>query len=251
MSPISEITLVLLYQNVWTILSSEKLQQFIANIKLLKNLNPWQKEVYTARLETLANLKNELEDLGFTVQLTEAEKFSPQSGVHKTFVQYLNEVQDERLEMLRYALLNGIYGDYTVDLRESLYRIAQIIQPLDIRVLQYLHSECPNIDHYHSVSRSSWSENNRNSAFVSTSLSPIDIRQTSSGTETVRGGLSLFAEQNGIEENVIKYSIDRLKAAKLICTPVNQAPYGRCVPTETAGVFLRFVSDPRNSRRQD
>lgn len=244
--------------SAYWLLSSKRHGQFLDNLhKTLEciekavNLNPWQKREYKARIEDFARLKQELEELGYTLKLTEAEQYSPESGAALTFRAYCNEVLDDKIELLRNALLNGMYGNHTTEQRELFYKIIDALQPLDIAVLNYLISICPSVSFFRDlVLEGETTSDKRQKIFLASSLY---VGSSVSGREN--GGLVSFAKKENISIDQLTSSINRLVNTSLVYCQGSHwdfnDPYSGCTPTDQAQSFLNFLSDPQKVLTHD
>jgi hypothetical protein len=220
---------------VYDFVTSDRPQNFVENIKLLKYLNPWQKQQYPQRLEAFIQAQQELQQDGNVLNnLTDAERGSPASWLNQGFSAYMNEIIEEKVELLRNALLNGLYGNFEIEEREELCRIAQTLQPLDVLILRFLLRNCPNLQHAKSVL-----ENSGDSQGVQRFE---HMRQMTSFD-------SLIQEFQTVPQNQIRRSLDRLRSQELIFNPAPgfdfHDPYDACMPTEFAQTFLNYVSIPQ------
>jgi hypothetical protein len=201
------------------------------------------------RLEELEHQNKELAATcpAIKKKLTENEFQSPGSEYANTLKQYLVEPHEDKLEMLQNALLNGFYGDYTLNIRQQFYKWVQELQSLDIAVLEYLYKQCANIESAHQLGPLKLEE-----VYILTSLGP---HESNSQFNRQIGGLSIFAKEHDREEMEIKLALSRLIANGLIVGngfPAEfgtNSPYKGCVPMEGAKLFLDFVKDPRNNPR--
>jgi hypothetical protein len=246
---------------LWNILTTKDFGQLRENIKTVSNLNPWQQKTYKARIEDFAHCKNELENLGYTLQLTEAEQSSPNSGAVKALQDYMNEVIEDKVEFLRNALLNGFYGDYSLELREDLYEIMSTLQPLDLHILKYLVSVCPSQTDYMALYLAG--EEAKQPLVIERradrlSAEDYDEQCRKADAPYLKLEQSLFypAIKHQFQEpsdNVIRRALDRLKTAGLIDS-IGANRYGLYnsytgfVPLDFAAIFLNFIADPRNSK---
>jgi hypothetical protein len=188
----------------------------------------WMQLRGNQRLEDLVQHVQELEAENKKLQqkISEAEKLSPGSGYTKTLYEYVTTPLDEKMELLRNALLNGLYGDYTVDLREHFYKIVLVIQPLDIQILKYLLEKAPQ----------GWN----------LLIGKYDLEEIS-----ITGIQEHFT---GIDHLQIDVALDRLRGQELTYNAVrrkNDKPvlinsqYWGLIPTEAAQAFIEFISTPK------
>ena len=77
------------------------------------------------RIESLLQRVHKLdaENKQLKPMISETERLSPSSGYTKTLQEYVTTPIEEKVEFLRNALINGLYGSYTVALREDFYRL--------------------------------------------------------------------------------------------------------------------------------
>lgn len=183
------------------------------------------------------------------VRLTDNEKYSPISGINKVIYEYTFGVDEEKVCFLKNALLNGAYGDYSLELREDLLQIIVVIQPLDIQIIQYLLTIAPNPDCYHSK------------------YNDAELRKKEVGTGTPEY-TQIVEEYHAYEKQlffdtihqqfsshpiaVIRRSLDRLQYLGLIYNiGANRwgkyNPYFGFVPLEMAQMLIDFILDSRNT----
>lgn len=217
----------------------------------------WMELTGNNRAELLTNQMIEFGE-NKKYQLSKLEKLSPISGISKVFDEYMGTPLEEKVEFLRNALTNGIFGDYTIELREDFYRIIENIQPLDIHVLKYLVSQCPSQNFYLEKHRiSDETKKTLEEKFKKHELTEAEYKELTSNEITALNKLETSLSFESIkdhfnkEEFVIQRSIDRLLAAGLIYN--NGANrfgvynhYLCFVPLNMAQPFLEFIQDPRN-----
>ena len=182
------------------------------------------------RLEDLVQRLQELEAENQNLQqtITDAEKLSPGSGHTKTIQEYITTPLDEKVEFLRNALINGLYGDYTANSREHFYKIVLAIQPFDIQILKYLLEKAPR----------GWA---------------IDLDKYNREEISIIGIQQNFT---GIDRHQIHMALDRLRGQALTYNAVprkNHKPvlvnpqYWGLIPTEIAQAFIEFITEQKNS----
>jgi hypothetical protein len=194
---------------------------------------------------------------GIQVKLTDNEKYSPISGTNKTFNEYAFAVDENKLEYLQNALLNGSYGDYTLELREQFYRMIQALHPLDIRVLEYLVGQCPSISILEQKLEIDYSQSLGAQPGEKHGYDLAMRKIFNQDTDTLLKKISLpeicnqFPSSSKVE---LRVSLDRLRQQLLMSNPISQMdmqdPYFACTPTDIAQPFLRFIADPRNSLKK-
>jgi hypothetical protein len=195
----------------------------------------WMQLRGNQRLEALVQRVQELEAENQNLQQTisEAEKLSPGSAHTKTLHEYITTPLEEKVELLRNALQNGLYGNYTLEQREDLYKIVHVLQPLDVLILKCLVERCPNLLQAESLLQ----ESNTNEGIQKFE----SLRQVTSFT-------SIAAEFKAVPHSQIRRALDRLRSQELIFNPAPgfdfHNPYDACMPMEMAQTFLNFVASP-------
>jgi len=206
-------------------LSSPILLEVIQNTLAPTAFENWRKagpEIRENKLKAeIAELERINSDL--RIQLTEYEKFSSISGFNNTLNEYMGTPFEDKLEYLLNALLNGCFGNFDLELREQFYKWVVALQPTDIRILKYLTEKVPD----------NWN--------LDTNLidQTISIRAIKSALE--------------IPDEIIRMSIDRLRANGLIFNPIAVAgtasPYFDCFPVKAAWSFLNFLGEFQLNRQ--
>lgn len=200
----------------------------------------WMKLAGNKRIEDLISAKHQLqnEKQHLTERLTELEKLSLTSGYTSTLREYITTPLEEKVDLLRNALLNGLYGDFDQHMREQLFRWVQALQPPDIKILEYLYERCPSLESL-----------NNHSLRVDLSLGLVLSGDHRHGTPPSEGGLSKFCRDKDIDEGIARLSINRLQSQGLIFNPTAgwglDSPYQGCVPLDGAKLLLDFVKDPK------
>lgn len=235
---------------------SEGTKQAIKNISLfLASLfgepndafSQWMKLQGQIRIETLITQKQQLEaeNKNLKEQITDLEKLSPTSGYTRAVQEYLTTPIEDKVELLRNALLNGIYGDYTLETRENFYRLISILQPTDIKILGYLLNVCPGfktleeeLTKHEQVTQLQRTLNPDYQSDFDKTVNNISLRKM----------VETFKE---LPLENIKSSLDRLRINGLIHNAVALVdlndPYYGCTPLASAPAFINFLSDPRNN----
>lgn len=233
-------------------------------------LDTWKKAVVNERFASLIEADKQLsaESENLSDKRTDNEKYSPLSEVNKTLFHYVYATDDNKVNYLRNALLNGIYGDYTLELREDLFRITESTQPLDIHILQYLVKTCGNHEDYLSlfndveVQKKDLREKYEYKGNNEPRLEHDDYEKRRDEIDRplseLKSKLSMPAILKNFktqDETVVQRSLDRLQSNGLVYNnganhfgPYN--PYHSFIPLKLASIFLNFVSDPRNSLKQ-
>lgn len=218
----------------------------------------WMKLAGERRLEDLILAKQRLEQENSDLQekLTKTEKLSPRSGYTQTLQEYLTTPLEEKLELLRNALLNGFYGDANLEEREEFYRLVQEIQPFGLAVLKHLVDACPNFEILLKLRQAT------NTPFEDTQEQQAVYRKVLGmlSLEEYVAFRSIYYEGcmpdyfPGIPFEKLRSSLDRLHKLGLIYNLLKdpliseqfEERYFACTPTSIAKPFLDFVSDPRN-----
>ncbi len=71
-------------------------------------------------------------------RLSAHEKFSPTSGFNRILREYTFTSQEEKLPLLKNALLNALFLPYTESQREQCFQLLETLRFLDIQILCYL-----------------------------------------------------------------------------------------------------------------
>ncbi len=198
----------------------------------------WRQAVPQMRINQLVTEigKLQAENAQLKSKLSEAEKFSPISAFNVALLKYAMTPLEEKVTMLRNALLNGIYGDYSVERREQLFKMIDALQPSDIHILRYLTEQCLSIIELEKIylEKEDPDQNERYTGIVSaTSLySLYDIENPEN-----KGKLNLNTAFSHMPIADIRLSLDRLRENGLICNPREMrfgmlTPYFQCIPTE-------------------
>jgi hypothetical protein len=216
------------------------------------SLTDWQKEVFEKRLAALeVKLQNQ------PSYITRAEFGSATSAFKQVFWQYLNEVQEEKVPLLKNALIHGVTQDYELEERELMLKIVLNIQPLDFKVLNYLCEVCPNIVEYEKILEQSLREvEEENTAckkhlsFIKDRTSLLDLKTT--GLTVIVTSDPNYTTMNDAfpyaQENQLRQALDNLKINALtgqVKRPYIvgfQGPYHNCIPTVLGQRFLNFVA---------
>jgi len=242
--------------SLYNFLSSEKLGTCLDNLEKMKELSSWQKETYKERGKDFQADLEQRKNQPFTA--LESELQNPHSTLMDLFKTYMTTEQEDKVQYLKNALLNGLYGDVVLDGKIDFIEILQGLKALDIQLLSYIFSVCPNYEYYRELCNSE----SKNSESLIQDLKSFKLKngtpaynQKIADLQEARTAVDIavsfktIAEKNPqFSETTIERSLSRLESAHLIYNnganrfgvydpTMGYLPY-KCVES-----FLKFVSE--------
>jgi hypothetical protein len=241
---------------IYNIIASEKFGAFLDHVKKAVELSPWQKKTFQERGKELQADLEERKGQPFTA--LESELQNPHSTLMDLFKTYMTTEQEDKVQYLKNALLNGVYGDIVLDEKIDFIEILQGLKALDIQLLSYIFSVCPNYEYYlelcNSESKNSESLMQDLKSFKLKNGTPAynqqiaTIYEATQAIDTAISFKTIVEKHPQFSETTIERSLSRLESVNLIYNDganrlgsynptLGYIPY-RCVKN-----FLKFVSE--------
>jgi hypothetical protein len=231
---------------------------YLANIFGMQDdaLSQWMKLQGQKRIDDLIAEKHQLEaeNQDLKERITDLEKLSPTSGYTRVLQEYITTPLEEKIRILKNALIQGFYSDIPIELREDFYRIVQNIQPLDVQILKYLVDLSPTEFHYLSAYNV---KEEKKKMLLGSDLPDAEKRAENKKIENEYLEFNQKFYYSEIKSNfsqypdyAIKRSFDRLQANQLIFNIGHNTygafnPYTGFAPLTIGITFLNFISDPQ------